>query len=653
MPSPLFAERYPRNRYLLTCRVLAYQPPANPATPDNLRLPTHQFPIFELAPFGEEKIMAFIQAWYNELARAGTVTSQDAPGLIQQLQTAIRRPDLWTLAANPLLLTVMALVHSHKGRLPSARALLYEETIDILLWRWEQVKRGGQGETPLLSRLLAEAGQVEMDLKKVLWRLAFEVHSQSGTNGDVADIGEWQLRKTLATLKEGNLDWAGQIIEVMKMRAGLLLERAPELFTFPHRTFQEYLAGAHLTVMQDFASKAATLAGEGALWREVILLAVGRLIFLQGDLEKPLALVNRLCPGKPGYAEKEWRKTWLAGDALLTCGLQRVQKDEWGVELLERVQERLVLLLQQGALTARERAEVGDVLAQLGDPRPELLTLDGMQFCFVPAGDFWMGSNESNDEKPQHLNQQLRYDYYLGRYPVTVAQWQAYIQASGHEPIDDSSLADPPNRPVRYVTWHEARGFCAWLTQQWQKAGWLPDGWQVRLPSEAEWEKAARGGVKLPETRLSPVLAADLVHRRAFTLVDNLEPRRRYPWGEKIESEQANINETGIGTTSVLGCFPGNVSPYGCIEMSGNLFEWTRSLWGENWEKPSFGYPYSPQDGREDEKAADRVWRVIRGGSWTSNASRGRCAFRLWHVPFVRNWYFGFRAVVSPSTSGL
>ena len=101
----------------------------------------------------------------------------------------------------------------------------------------------------------------------MLWRLAFEVHSQSGTNGDVADIGEWQLRKTLATLKEGNLDWAGQIIEVMKMRAGLLLERAPELFTFPHRTFQEYLAGAHLTVMQDFASKAATLAGEGALWR--------------------------------------------------------------------------------------------------------------------------------------------------------------------------------------------------------------------------------------------------------------------------------------------------------------------------------------------------------------------------------------------------
>src|SRR3990170_3586797 len=236
-----FAGRYPANRYLATCRVLSYQPPKSAREPD-LRL--GGFPSFELAPFDADKIERFIQAWYQELARLGTVPGEEAPGLTRRLQEAVRRPDLWRLAANPLLLTVMALVHTHKGRLPEARALLYEETVDILLWRWEQLKLTGQEEAPRLRQLLLEAGRTDVDLKRVLWELAYEAHSQTGEeqgSESLADIGQYQLQKALAGLKDGDHTWARAVAEAMKLRAGLLLERAPEVFTFPHRTFQEFL----------------------------------------------------------------------------------------------------------------------------------------------------------------------------------------------------------------------------------------------------------------------------------------------------------------------------------------------------------------------------------------------------------------------------
>ncbi len=171
----VFVRRYLKIRVLVTCRVLSYQPPAEQGDPD-LRLAG--FPSFELAAFDEGRIDRFVDAWYKELARSGVVRSQDAAGLARQLREAVRRPDLWRLAPNPLLLTVMALVHAHKGRLPDARALLYEETVDILLWRWEQIKAGGQEGVPRLRQLLLQAGRTDVDLKRVLAQLAYQAHSQ-------------------------------------------------------------------------------------------------------------------------------------------------------------------------------------------------------------------------------------------------------------------------------------------------------------------------------------------------------------------------------------------------------------------------------------------------------------------------------------------
>lgn len=217
-----FAQRYHRCRFVVTCRTLSYQQ-------HEWQLP--DFPSYILAPFDKEKIDQFIAAWFGDLNRLGVVKPDDAAPITRGLQTALRRPDLWQLASNPLLLTVMALVHTHKGRLPDARALLYEDTVEILLWRWEQLKLASETETPGLRQLLVETGRSDVDLKRTLWRLAFEAHHARGHEKGLADIGELALQTALAELHpDKSRDWAWKVIEMIKHRAGLLLERLPLLY---------------------------------------------------------------------------------------------------------------------------------------------------------------------------------------------------------------------------------------------------------------------------------------------------------------------------------------------------------------------------------------------------------------------------------------
>jgi formylglycine-generating enzyme required for sulfatase activity len=168
------------------------------------------------------------------------------------------------------------------------------------------------------------------------------------------------------------------------------------------------------------------------------------------------------------------------------------------------------------------------------------------------------------------------------------------------------------------VTWYDARAYCDWLTGQlraWEGtpeplASLLQDeGWQVRLPSEAEWEKAARG-----------------------------TEGRTYPWGNEADVERANYDSTGIGSTSAVGCFPGGASPYGVLDMSGNVWEWCHSLY-----KP---YPYDPTDGRENPEAEGS--RVLRGGAFYNFQGYVRCAYRRWGNPYYRGSGYGFRLCVAP-----
>jgi len=608
-----FAGRYDKSRFIVTCRVLSYQD-------EKWQLDKDVFPVFELAPFDEKKIDAFISAWYEDLRRLNVVkTPEESEELVRRLKTAVRRPDLWRLAPNPLLLTVMALVHTHKGRLPDARALLYEETVDILLWRWDQVKISGQKSLPRLQELLLDINLADVDLKKLLWKLAFEAHGKSDQSNDdaLADIKEWDLNKALAGLHpRGSKDWADQIIETIKMRAGLLLEREPGVYSFPHRTFQEYLSGAFLSSQAEFAKTASTLIESGNFWREVVLLAVGRLVYLSGDTDKPMALVSELCPPEIKDNEISWRKVWMAGEVLVEIGMNRVKQHGLSGFVLKHVQDRLTELIEKGRLTPKERVAAGNALSRIGDPRFDpgnyYLPADkDMGFVTVPAGEFLMGSDKKKDseafdsELPQHSVRLS--EYKIARYPVTVAQYKVFAKETGLN-LDGTwkRYNTIDNHPVVSVSWNDSVKYCEWLTKKLKEKGM--DCW-ISLPTEAQWEKAARG-----------------------------TGGHIYPWGnETIMPDRANYLDTGIGTTSPVGCFPGGAGVYGLKDMIGNVWEWCYDWYG-SYSPGAVNDPVGPSEGDD---------RVLRGGSWLHYAQYCRSAMRSRYEPGSRDHNLGFRLLRS------
>jgi formylglycine-generating enzyme required for sulfatase activity len=348
-----------------------------------------------------------------------------------------------------------------------------------------------------------------------------------------------------------------------------------------------------------------------------------------------------------------------------------------------------VALLAGGHLPPDERAAAGRALAVLGDPRPGVVGLDAdgapdLQWCYVPPGPFVMGSFRAGDpplihpetgqpldlapdpeasdrEHPAHVYE-VPYGYWIARYPITNAQFRAFVAAEDgyREPRwwTKAGLAwrgdrrgpeayggafDLPNHPVVGVTWYEAVAFCAWLTDRLRAA--RRASLVVRLPTEAEWEKAARGGLAVPsEAVVLPTSALPGEDGSSLPLAPNPDPARRYPWAGEIGPQVANYGETGIDVSSAVGAFPAGESPYGALDMSGNVWEWTRSVYQE--------YPYRADDGRESLERGNDDHRVVRGGSFYYSVGDARCAFRFGDLPVSRGRYGGFRVVVSPSRPG-
>ena len=433
------------------------------------------------------------------------------------------------------------------------------------------------------------------------------------------------------------------------------------MYGFPHRTFQEYLAGRRMA-WGDSAERAEMLlarAAEGDYWSLAADYCAESLFYLATTRDSSLLeLLRELCPNDPPETEAQWRTTLWAARMAVLAGRETVQdyaKRKNDKSLLpQRLLPRLCSILSENHLPVIERAEAGTLLAQLGDPRfdPHRFYLPtppipNLGFIEIPAGPFWMGTRKADIPKLiERLGGQADWyeretechavpadPFWMARWPTTLAQFRAFVAQSGYRPADPDCLRGIDNHPVVNVTWHDALAYCDWLTEQVKTLKVFETfrvsklsrdhGWRVRLPSEREWEKAARGGFE----------------------------NREYPWGDDPDPKRANISRTGLRSTSSVGCFPSLDNSYGCEDMSGNVWEWTRSLWGEDSSEPTFKYPYIATDGRENLKAPNDVLRVLRGGSWYFTDYGARVARRDRDLPDLMLDSNGFRVVVGLAPS--
>jgi formylglycine-generating enzyme required for sulfatase activity len=253
-------------------------------------------------------------------------------------------------------------------------------------------------------------------------------------------------------------------------------------------------------------------------------------------------------------------------------------------------------------------------------------SLDEPDLVRVPAGPFlmgtsdgqikdmlnrfdWAGEHQQRDwfkrEQPAHEVTLPAFE--IGRYPVTNVEYAAFVEATGRKTPTHWQKGHCPealtDHPVVNVTWHDAQAFAAWLSGR--------TGDRYRLPTEAEWEKAARG-----------------------------QDGRLWPWGNEWDAKRPRVNcsLTGPGTTTPVGQYsPDGDSPYGCAEVAGNVWEWCATAWQDSYALPA------------DDDSAGNALRVQRGGSWHSANPGGkmRCAFRNKYSADKRYFGLGFRVVRS------
>lgn len=641
------------NRYIVACRPEAYRGTTM----------LSQFQEVTIEPLDPDQVSHFIHRWYREVLRRGNTLTAEAEReandktrtLLQAIET---KPQVRDLTDTPLLLTLIAILH-HRHELPDSRVELYDDCTRLLLRDWEKSRPGEQGRQVYRELTPAEVPE-ELDRRREFLQPAAFWLLQTGL--PAAPKSEW-AREIATRLQlpgdafeararvEKFLEWAVE-------RCNILEETDEGILQFTHhRTFQEYLAAGYLVSREEEGIQTALNLVSNRDWWETLRLMVAatrnskrRSDFLCRALEHP-----------------EPEAVLLVASCLVELHDQYLDP-----AIAQEVKPKLVALMTDSHLPAKEtRALAGELVGWLGDPREDANT-EIPVVVPVAGATYWIGTEtRDSDEYPRH---QVRLnDFWIGRYPVTNAQFAKFYQADGYnierywtpagwawrngrfepylEQISDKELrqayrrwierrknrSEPyywrdrrwniPNHPVVGITWFEAMAYCAWLTEQSQVAGvklqvWrndqletlnLPETWRARLPTEAEWEAAARG------------------------LAEN-----EYPWGNTFDANLANTAENDIGHTTAVGQYPGGASHCGALDLAGNVWEWCHSLY-----EP---YPIRAGDGREEINSVE--FRVMRGGSWVDLQVGARAAFRDRDYPVNFDDDVGFRVVFSPSGAG-
>jgi formylglycine-generating enzyme required for sulfatase activity len=664
------------------------------------------------------QVTRFIHDWYTAVitneklsvadtpekqARARQDAITEAQPRAHDLDAALDAHEgLARLSKNPLILSLIALVHFRRYRLPQRRAFVYRDCLDVLLDQWDRDDKGGID--------VPNAPTPETRLE-IVQEIAY--HFQSRGIDEIETRALANLIAPILNARQARSSPEECLKEQIEKRSGLLVERAMDRYGFAHRTLQEYLTAKSFAAMPEKRAELLAHLREEP-WREVILLYVGlvtpeiatqvvrEILAAPGDATYSCLLLAGQCLAEDVRVDEAVRADCLARlenafhattDPLLFIRLATTLAGIGGqdvVDYFERVlnnsnvQVRVVAATALGTLgKRREPARIATLLlpalkdenalvrvaainslAQLGhtnpaisqllhalrqsDPDPEVRAVavralvrfghaTELGLIKIPAGQFIMGSDESDDEKPPH--QVHLEEYFIARFPVTNAQFDAFVQAGGYNqkqwwtdagwewkgnrtaPEKFGGVFDRANHPVVVVTWYEAIAYASWVG--------------MRLPTEQEWEKAASWD-------------------------DAKKEKRRYPWGNTFDASRCNTRESwqgarGIssrflawirrsqsgGATTPVGQYsPRGDSSYGIADMAGNVWEWCGTKWIAD-------YKDYDADSKDREDLEGNFPRVLRGGAFYYASNYVRAASRYGFSSDCGLHYVGFRVVAS------
>ena len=712
-----FVGEFGSNRFVVTCRTAGW---------DSKLLPG-SFVALKIRDLNPAQVTRFVHDWYKavltneKLSTAGDDADKQAQVRQAAKDEARTRAEdldgrlqvhegLARLSKNPLILSLIALVHYNRTVLPQRRAEVYQDCLDVLLDQWDRDEH---------EIVLPDAPP--LDVKRELAQ-AIAYHFQMT---GVDEANEQPLLDLVAPILEKRrckISAPDCLHKQMVERSGILMERAIGRYSFAHRTLQEYLVAKHYAALPDQRAELLAHLNEEP-WREVLLLYIGLLendalatatvrdiLALPEDAAHTALILAGQCFAESNRISDAVRQECSARlqrafdattDVLVfvqlasvlanigradvvsyfvrvssqsNVGMRVVAAQALGVlgKRLPPARIAAVLLTVLQDKEAMVRCAALASLGQLGYDSPgiaeelhrlcedddltvraaamsTLLRLghaSDLNLVKIPAGEFLMGSEEDRDEQPPH--QVYLDEYHIARYPVTNAEFEKFVQAGGYRdarywtqaitdgwwkdgkfkgrydneprdhPYNFGAPFDLPNHPVVGISWHEATAYALW-------AG-------LRLPTEAEWEKAARG-----------------------------TDARRYPWGDTFDSTRCNSAESrrgarGIlarigtvfrrpgaeGATTPIGHYsPIGDSPYGVTDMAGNVWEWCADWYGEDYYKNSPAQnPRGPDSGE---------YRVLRGGAFFDDEDDVRAACRGGSDPDPRDGGSGFRVVAGAS----
>lgn len=553
------------------------------------------------------------------------------------------------LKDRPLFIELMASIYARstgdpgQPALPRRRSDLYRASVTTLLERWSDP----QGSSDTLADYLGCSAD---ELYERLATVAYKTHAYDDPTSErdgTKSVPLSLLGEQLIQLEGGPDIW--RVLAYLSREAGLLVSPARNEYEFAHRGFQEFLAASYLAAHPDGADLALEhIEADPGVWREPCLM-LGEALAAEGRPSVLWDYIDRLVSGDADSSPATGSAIWLASRLLI----DETPREEWDGRrnrpIVKATRESIAATLDRAAdLGIADRVDLARALDALGDERQGIGVLDGTPehaWCPVPEGTVQMGASADEiaglGSMPWAQGWEFEREmpggdaqcgaFWMSRYPTTVTQFRTFLNAPGgyvnsewwtaggyphgsdrhaHPLLDESIKA---NLPAIYVGWFDAVAYCAWLTSRL--------GLLVRLPTEAEWERAARG----PEGRV-------------------------FPWGDDFEEGRCNWSGSTLAHVAPVGILPSGRARWdedGIHDLAGNVWEWCSTAWEPSATKPVFEYPYSAEDGREAPDLGDDARRVVRGGCFLNGPFLCRASYRGRDYPRARYGRQGFRVVTS------